>query len=123
MDANKHLEEDGSNIVVLDSFYWCWWVIRRIYQYKNGRKNKITRRQGVRFPRRIPKRVYVMRKVASVPEEIHEIKDQLEQVCAMVDEQKNRSYAQNEASADYLRTLSNEVTSQLDRRGLHGVCS
>ena len=53
----------------------------------------------------------------SVPEGIHEIKDQLEQVCAVVDEQRNRSNAQNEASADYLRRLSNEVTSQLDRNG------
>ena len=52
-----------------------------------------------------------MRKVASVPEGIHESKDQLEQVCAVVDEQRNRSNAQNEVSVDYLRRLSNEVTS------------
>ena len=102
-------------LLYLTPFYWCWWVVRRIYQHKNGKK--VARRQGVRFPKRIPKRVYVMRKVTNVPKGIQEFKDQLEQVCAAVDEQKNRSIAQSEASADYLRRLSNEVTSQLDRNG------
>ena len=61
-------------LLYLIPFYWCWWVVRRIYQYKNGKRDKIARRQGLKFPKRIPKRVYVMRKVVNVPKGIQEVK-------------------------------------------------
>ena len=111
-------------MLYLTPFYWLWWVAKEIYMMKYGRrprKRSTIRKQGYRFRRKVPGRSYVVRKLVDNDraQDINELKEKMDEVCAVMGNQVDTRTLQTTSSTDYLRRLSQEVTSQLDANSEH----